>query len=272
MTGPSGTGARRWLGYAALVVLFAVACGLLSWWQFARREEAVERIEQVERNWDAEPRPIEDVLPEPGAFDPADTWTPVRVTGEYLVEEQLLVRGRPRDGRPGFEVLVPLLTDDGRVFIVDRGWVPTGTAQDAPDAVPAAPSGPVEVIARVKAGEPAIPGRGAPPGQVATIELPLIAGLLAPRETYTGAYGLLVSEDPPARETPALAERPKPDEGPHLSYAIQWIIFAVLAFAALVWAINNERRARAAEATSTPSPRRPRRDLDAEAEDALLDR
>ena len=32
---------RRWGGYLALVIVFAIACGLLSWWQWSRRAETV---------------------------------------------------------------------------------------------------------------------------------------------------------------------------------------------------------------------------------------
>ena len=49
-----------------------------------------------------------------------------RVTGTYERDQELLVRNRPFNGSPGFEVLTPLRTADGSLFIVDRGWVPTG--------------------------------------------------------------------------------------------------------------------------------------------------
>jgi len=274
------TGPRRWLGYAALVVVFGVICGLLSWWQFARNEEANERIRQVVDNWDEAPVALDSVLPASDAvFDPADTWTPVEMTGVYDVANQLFVRGRPRDGQPGFEILVPLVLDGGDgVLIVDRGWVPVGERQaEVPDVVPPAPQGPVTVVARLKVGEPSVPGRSAPAGQVATIELPLIAANIALPDVYTGAYGLLATETP-AVPTPALFDRPSPDPGPHLSYAVQWILFALFAASALIWAIFNERRARNDEVeaarTGIPAPdrRRPRvGDADSAEEDALLD-
>ena len=53
---------RRWGGYLALVVVFAIACGLLSWWQWARRAEAVEEIHRVSVNFDATPVPLEQAL------------------------------------------------------------------------------------------------------------------------------------------------------------------------------------------------------------------
>ncbi len=261
------SGARRWLGYGAIVLVFSIACGLLSWWQFSRLEEARQRVDRIERNWDAAPMPLADAMPALDAFDVERTWQPVVVSGEYLADDQLLVRGRPRDGRPGFEVLVPFLADDGTILVVDRGWVAPGSAQDEPDSVPAPPSGPVELLVRLKPGEAVIPGRDAPAGQVATINLPTIAGLVD-GEVRTGAYGLLASEDPAPATTPASLAKPALDEGPHLSYALQWILFAILAVVALGWAIRNERRIRAGQ----PAPPRRGGPTDAEEEDAVLDR
>lgn len=269
---------RRWLGYLALVVVFAVACVFLSMWQLARRDEARAEIERVETNWESAPRPIDDVLPALDSFDDQDKWMPVSLSGEYLSDEQLLVRGRPMDGNPGFEVLVPLRLEDGTVFIVDRGWLPAGNEQDAPDHVPAAPEGTVSVVVRLKASEPTVAGRSAPEGQVATIHLPDIAELVG-EPTYTGAYGLMASEDPAPATRPAATSKPVPDEGPHLSYAFQWLVFGIMAFIALGWAVRQEFRARnqddPAERERAEQRRRKaaaRAPSDAEAEDALLDR
>lgn len=268
---------RRWLGYLALVIAFAIACTLLSLWQLARRDEARAEIELVETNWESAPVPVAEVLPQLDSFDPDDKWVPVTLTGHYRLDEQLLVRGRPRDGSPGFEVLVPFQLDSGEVFIVDRGWLPVGSKQDTPDVVPAAPAGDVTVVVRLKPGEPVVAGRSAPEGQIATIHLPEIAERVG-EPTFTGAYGLLVSEDPPVAVAPAPVIRPAPDEGPHLSYAFQWLVFGIMAFIGLGWAIRQEFRIRnqddpeeqqrAAE-RARKAAAKPR--SDAEIEDALLD-
>jgi cytochrome oxidase assembly protein ShyY1 len=231
---------RRWLGYLALVVVFAIACVLLSMWQLARRDEARAEIERVETNWDSTPAVLEELLPALDGFDADDEWARVTATGHYLVDDELLARGRPRDGKPGFEQLVPFQLDDGTVFVVDRGWLPVGDEQDEPDSVPPPPSGEVTVVARLKAGEPIVAGRSAPAGQIATIHLPTIAGAVG-EPTYTGAYGLLDSENPSV-DRPLPTVRPQPDEGPHLSYAFQWIVFGIMAFIGLGWAIRREYR------------------------------
>lgn len=271
------SGPRRWLGYLALVIVFSVVCGLLAWWQFDRNEQSSERVRQIEDNWDAAPVDLDGLLPQPtAAFDRANTWTPVSVTGEYLVEETLLVRNRPRDGQPGFEVLVPFQLEDGSMLIIDRGWLPVGQRQaETPDIMPDPASGTQTVVARLRTGEPPVPGRSAPAGQVATIELPHIDELLG-GEIYTGAFGMLATESiAPADGAPQIATKPSADPGPHLSYAVQWILFAVMAAGALIWAVVNERRMRRLtteeRVAHLAARREAARDPDSVAEDALLD-
>jgi cytochrome oxidase assembly protein ShyY1 len=257
-------GLRRWGGYVALTVVFAIGCGLLSWWQWSRRAEAVNELAKIEANYDAPAAELDDLLADVESVDDAAEWRPVQLAGEYLSDEQVLVRNRPRNSAAGFEVLVPLRLSDGTVFVVDRGWVPAGSTPEAPESVPPAPSGEVTVIVRLKPGEPEIPGRGAPEGQLATIRLSDVADLVG-APTYTGMYGLLVSEDPAPPERPLAALRPVEDEGPHLSYALQWIAFGILAFVGLFWAVRRERKIAAGEMPVA------RRERDAEIEDALLD-
>lgn len=266
------TGVQRWGGYVAFVVIFAIACGLLSWWQWARRDEAVGEIVRVETNYDAPAEAVERVLPKLDTADEELEWLPVVLRGEYLSEYELLVRNRVRDGLPGFEVLVPFQLQSGEVFVVNRGWLPLAATGSLPEFVPAAPDGEVEVIARLQLGEPEIPGRGAPEGQIATIELPAIDALVR-EAVYTGMYGLLASEDPAPAESPALAVKPEADEGPHASYALQWILFGVIAIVGLVWAYRRERRIAALPVAEQAAARAERpRSADAEEEDAILDR
>ncbi len=259
---------RRWLGWLAFTTLFAVVCIALAQWQWNRRLEAVAEIRVVAENWDAAPAALDEVVAEGTTLDPDLEWTPILATGEYLVDDQLLVRNRPLSGRPGFEVLTPLLLDDGRVVVVNRGWLPTGSAQDAPDVVPAAPAGRVEVLMRLKPGEPTLPGRGAPDGQIATIHLPDIAERIDDGAVVTGAYGLMDREDPAVSERPVAATRPVADEGPHLSYTFQWYLFALLGFIGYGWALRQEWRT---THDVVPPPRRRREPTDNDEEDALLE-
>lgn len=277
MSERSAPAALRWTGYIAVAVLFAIACGFLSHWQFSRNEERSSQLALVDANYDAEPVSLAEALAPEGELEASKEWSPVRLTGSYLADDQLLVRNRAHGGTSAFEVLVPFRTDDGRVLIVDRGWVPPGDPEPVPDSVPAPPSGEATVIVRLRPSEmsPAS-GRTAEAGQVPTVHLPTIADTLPSRAPIeTGAYGMLVSEQP----SPAVAPNPLPspteDPGPHLSYAIQWILFAIMGFGFIGYIIVSERRIRREEAAESsgaalsPRPAR-RRDRDADAEDALL--
>jgi len=268
------TGVRRWGAYLVLVVVFAIACGLLSWWQWARRAETLAEGTLVTHNYESTPVALDALLPNLGAWKAGEEWRPVELRGHYLVSEQLLVRNRVFNGNPGFEVLVPFQLDDGRVFVVDRGWLPIGTKQDAPDHVPAPPTGDVTVVARLQQSEPVLPGRGAPHGQIPEInaaKVGVTAGTAS--STYTGAYGLLATETPAPADRPAAAQEPVIDEGPHLSYAIQWIAFAILAFFGLIWAYRREKRINALPVGDQAAARAPKlRSSDGDAEDAILDR
>ncbi len=280
--------AGRWTIYIALAVVFAIACAFLSNWQFTRNQERSGQLALVAENYDAAPVPLAELIPADGELSPGDEWHPVVLTGEYLTDEQLLVRNRPHGGTSAFEVLVPFRLDDGRVLLVDRGWVPPGQDQPVPDAIPAPPSGEATVIVRLRPGE-ALPssGRSAPEGQVPTINLGLVADTVSPaagEALEQSAYGVMMSEDPAPATAPTALEPPSEDPGPHLSYAIQWILFAVMGFVFIGYVIRTERRHRREDAEDAqseaggtdaappapPAPRR-RRDRDAEDEDALLD-
>ena len=279
--------AVRWTVYALVAALFAVVCGFLSNWQFARNEQRAAMIALVEANYDADPVPIGELIAGTEDFDAGDEWRPVVLTGEYLTEHQLLVRNRAQGGTAAFEVLVPLRLEDGRIFVVDRGWVPPGHESE-PEFVPSAPDGEVTVIARLRPGEP-LPesGRTAPEGQLPTLHLPSVAEV-AGDGTIVSAYGIMVSEDPAPAERPGELTPPTEDPGPHLSYAIQWILFAVMGFGFIGYIIRTEIAAKREaddpddEDDDEPLPRvrapKPargrrgaRRDRDAEEEDALLD-
>jgi cytochrome oxidase assembly protein ShyY1 len=237
---------RRWFGYLGLAIVFAAVCVGLSKWQVDRTNEAAAANNLVDRNYDSAPREVTEVLPSLTSFSASQQWVKVTLSGRYLLGEQVLVRNRPLNGQPGFEVLDPLLLGDGTVFVVDRGYLPIGNRQDAPDSIPEPRSGPVTVIVHLQAGEPNLAGRSGVKGQLATIHLPDVAKLVD-KPTYTGAYGLMVSETPAAATRPTVLPKPTLDEGLHISYAIQWVLFGIMAFFGLGYAIRQEYRIRNAD-------------------------
>lgn len=229
----------QWLGGLAFCAIFSVACALLGQWQMDRRMEAVTEINKVLENYDDAPVPLagnEDLFT---AFEAPREWTPVEMTGEYLAEDTQIVRNRPKAGKPGYEVIVPFQADTGDVIAVNRGWLPIGNTAGWPDVVPAPPEGEATVVVRTRPGEPALE-RDAPEGQLASIDLVALEESVGYPVSDT-AYGEMVEEDPAPASRPQTLVPPTLDEGPHLSYSLQWFLFGLMSF--IVWGYMGRQRA-----------------------------
>ncbi|MET1085820.1 MAG: SURF1 family protein [Arthrobacter sp.] len=271
---------RRWLGLLLLAALFAAVCVGLGNWQMDRRNQAVAEIRRVEQNYDKNPVAFETARQYFEASNPEAKWTTVSVLGEYLAEDQRIVRNRPNNSAPGYEVLVPFRLISGETIVINRGWLPIGNSRPGyPDAVPEPPTGNVSAIVRIKPSEPELAKRDAPEGQLASIDLPDYAKQVG-YPLLTGSYGLMASESPQPAAAPQQLALPSVQEGSNLSYAMQWITFGVLAFVGFGYTARQQARfdreegAMSDSATSGPQPRpttQPRRLRPAEEEDALLD-
>ena len=239
---------RRWISFTLIVVLAIVGFGLLSRWQWHRAEEhRLERI-MLDTALTSAPQP----LPADGSLP---EWTPVTVTGTYLPQDQAMVRKRPMEARNGFWLMTALQGDTGRVVWVNRGWLPVGgDALDTP-AFPVPPAGEVTVTGYTRTFEDAAPdaNTGLPAGQIAAPALALLPaadGVDSASSTY-----VQLSESVPAQE--GLVPLPLPelevDEGRNISYAIQWILFAVIAIGGWFFFLRREARDVAAEEPPMPT-------------------
>ncbi len=264
----------RWTIYVGVALVFAVVCGFLANWQFDRSEGRNAEIALVEQNYERTPVPFDEAVTNSDVFDPQTEWLPVILEGRYLPDEQLLARNRPHGGSSAFEVLVPFELTDGQIIIVNRGWVAPGEGT-LPEYIPEPPSGDsISVVVRLRPSE-MVPrsGMGATEDDILTIKsinLPTIAEHTGDN-TITTVYGLMVTEDPSVADVPHKVTPPTEDPGPHLSYAIQWILFAIMGFIFIVYIIRTERAQRREDAGGEPVKVKRRRDKDAEQEDALLD-
>lgn len=268
---------RRWVGFHVLTVVMCCLFVAASMWQVDRRDQRGALNAVIEANAGAPPAAVEDLLPVlergdrtglPGAR--AAHWRTVTATGRYDSAAELLVRNRTLSGAGvGFEVLTPLVTEDGTALVVDRGWVAAaGSAQTLPE-VPPAPAGEVTVTGRVRPGE-ATPARDEPPaGQLLAVDVGRVAAQV-PYPVYDG-FVQAVSEQPAAAgqvglDAPVAPQRlpePQTSSGPHLAYAVQWALFVVVALGGWVMIIRREaidRRhaaGRTAPRHGPPSPRSP---------------
>lgn len=238
---------RRWAPWLSLVVLFAIATTLLSWWQFSRREERVEKINQVIENYESDAIDLANIswLETTGGLY-ADEWKPVELQGRYLPENTILVRNRPLSGSPGFLQLVPFRTATGEVLVIERGWLPAGSDIKEPLLNPLPTDESKQLVVRIRQGE-ADSGKASVPGRLDTIDLNEFSSLHPELGVETRFYGRLASELPAENEAPIPQPKPSLDEGNHLSYALQWLLFGLMAFAAFVWAYRNDKRVRLEE-------------------------
>lgn len=247
---------RRWLGALLLAALWSVAAYHLGWWQWHRHEAKVARRDQVEQHYTAAPVSLPGYLAGGAPLRAGDSWVRVRLAGTYAAE-QLLVRNRPREGASGYEVVVPLRLDDGATVLVDRGWAPISRegAARLPDVAPP-PSGPVEVVGWLRAGEPSL-HRTPAPGSLASINLEEAgAALEAP---LLGAYVLVDSEraaDGSTPPRPLPLEPPDTSLGPNQAYAYQWWLSTVLGFVLVHLGVRRE--VREADPDRPPRPRKVR--------------
>lgn len=278
----------RWLGYYAMLIIFAVGCVLLSQWQFDRRSQAQAEITRIINNYDAPPVALETALPALDSFDPdSQKWLPIITSGHYL-GEAALVRNRPGANGTGSALVQAFKTTAGTIILVDRGWVSatvdsSGKADFATLPI-AATETEITLVARLRASEAQVSGRSATvhsAGSINTQELAEITGVKDDPRLVTAAFVQLITETP-AQRAGELAPKPALDEGPHLSYALQWIVFIAIAGVGIGYAARQEFKHfnkgskkvadMAARAIARQQKRRDKRGLtDAEAEDAYLD-
>ena len=151
----------------------------------------------------------------------------VSAIGHYDHEHDVVLRGRVYGGSPGVEVVTPLVLEGGRTAVlVNRGFLP------APDAVTAQTDS-VREFGRVRVNGTALAlpsGGGAPlerGGHTTWARLDREA--LSARMPYRiAAVYIRQSPDTALPPFPRRLEPLPIDDGPHLSYAIQWFAFAAM--------------------------------------------
>ena len=245
----------RWLAFHLLVVAAIVAMVNFGFWQLRRLDERRDFNTVVEARYDAEPVPLDDLLT-PDADPDAIDWRPVTTAGAYLADEDILIVNRSQNGRAGFNTVVPLRLDDGRVLLVNRGFVPLSAE---PPPVPAID---VTITGRLRTSQERRLGQLSDPSEGVLREAQRvdIERLASQFDTALVPMYVDLIESVPAEEPgfPEPVVAPDLSEGNHLSYAAQWFIFSVAV--AVGWFLAVRR-----------SIRRRRRDADRDASGAVAD-
>lgn len=227
---------RRRVTIVAIAAIVAAVCVALGFWQLRRLADRRTRNAAIEREWSRDP-----VLITSAAGGEVEAYTPVRASGTFDAEREVLVYGRSLDGEPGHLVVTPLVLDDGAAMLVIRGWVPFDH-QTVPvaDAVPPADEVTIHGSLVPDEGdgsrvpdESGVIGRLDVEGIGSTLPYPVLE--LAIRQT--------AQAPPQPSELPIPLPPEELSEGPHLSYAIQWFCFAAIAVVGAVILLRREPRA-----------------------------
>ena len=220
----------------ALVVILA-----LGFWQLQRLQEKLAVIEAFEARVTAPA-----VAPPPAGAPVAEIeFQRVSATGRYLVDKEVLILGRPFDGNTGFHVVVPFALDDGRVILINRGWIPEkfGPLPRRPARL-APPRDSVTVNGLVHVVRPK--GRFVPdnePGRdmwftITPSEIGAAKGLDAVATYYIDR----LRPTPRDRQLPIGASTEVSVRNDHLQYAITWFSFAISR--AVIYVLYHRRRSR----------------------------
>jgi cytochrome oxidase assembly protein ShyY1 len=227
----------RWLGFAALMLALAATMVGLGLWQLDRYHERSTVNARISAATSAAPVPLGQVVPVGHPPASAAAWTRVRATGRFDPGHQVLARDRSLDNEVGFEVLTPLVLDDGSAVLVDRGWMAPGGVSGP--TVPAPPTGQVTVTGRVHLPE----SRPDPPlvidGQLQVRRID--PARLADRLPYPLAGGYVLLDEPANAALGSIASDHE-NAAMNAGYVVQWWAFALLTLAGFVWAARREAR------------------------------
>jgi len=234
--------APKWIAFHLLVLGGVVLMVGLGLWQLRRLDERQDFNAAVRASEAAPMAELGRLLPPGAEPEPSLEWRPVTATGTYRPSDELRVFNRSQDGQAGDVVVTPLELAEGRVLLVARGFVPLGTTD-----VAAAPDGVVSVTGRLR--ESQARQRGQPTDSDDTDdEIPRVdIALLADRfdAELVPMYVELTSSSPAeAGPLPVPLRGPELTDGPHLSYAIQWFIFATCVALGWVLAVRHSLRSR----------------------------
>jgi cytochrome oxidase assembly protein ShyY1 len=241
----------RWIAFFVGVIVYAAGCTAGVVWQAQLGQQIAQFNATVSRNFDAASVPLDRVLPTRVSYTAANQWRPVTATGTYVIARQLFVRNRTCGDDTGFEVLTPLRMTTGADFIIDRGCVDASAANpNEPTRAALPPTGSVTLTARIVAGEAekgsvvaAQAEESDNANQVDSIDLSQIARRLG-TATYTGAYGMLISQQPAASHPlhRVLTGRPSVDASAQEGTIFATVLYALVGAGIFGYALREKFR------------------------------
>jgi surfeit locus 1 family protein len=226
---------------ASLVVLFVN----LGFWQLRRFDERQERNDLIQERVEAPITTLDDALA--GGADGA-AYRRVRVTGTWAPGTTVLVRNRSLDGQSGNNVVTTLdVGGSGGGLVVLRGFAPLGGGglEAMRSAVQPGTTGEITVTGVLRSSEKrgSIGPKDPTTGTLEVVNRIDLDRLQQQQELdLAPVYLQLTSSQPAEKDIVRAVPLPALDDGPHLSYAIQWFIFATVG--AVGWPLLLRKTAR----------------------------
>lgn len=237
----------KWIGATLFVIVVAVLFVNLGFWQLRRLQERRLLNEVQGARYEAPAADVETLVQAAGNDVATLEYRRATADGVFDPQHEVLLRSQVYQGQPGWHVITPLLLADGKEVLVDRGWVPY--EMDTPPVTAVTPaSGTVEITGVVRPTQLRRIGPIEPAGRLQTVARIDIDRLRQQFDHPLLPVWLQIVG--PAESLPIPAEVPTfTDQGPHLSYAIQWFSFTLIGLVGYAFLIRREgRRTRRAEA------------------------
>ncbi len=209
----------RWVALTVILLLFIYLFIRLSNWQFDRYDQRILRNEQTTSALSLAPKNINSA----SQLSELHQWEKVQLTGTYLNDHSKLIRKQYLGNSLGFWVITPFEIQNGDNILINRGWIPIGSSASTNQSIPLAPPGNINIEGYLQPfnSSKAQP-KDLPIHQVNTIDYRYFDFKIA------NDFYLQLAKSSPMDNQVAIIPLPELSNGPHLSYAIQWILFALL--------------------------------------------
>jgi cytochrome oxidase assembly protein ShyY1 len=228
----------KWIAiHLLLLALVAPMVGFANW-QWNRHIERKAFNETLIERFEESAKPLLEVLDlHPNREDAQ--WRLVTVSGTYLPEFSVNVVNVSQNGQAGYDPVSPLQLQDGRVVMINRGFVPLALEQ------PALPQGEIEVNGRVRVSAERRMGAVSDPAEGLLLEVQRIDLRRLAQQTPFEMLDVYVDAlDSVPKDSDALSTIALPvfGNGPHLGYVGQWLLFGLCAIGAWVALVLKEKR------------------------------